>query len=401
MMSKQKKLSMKDRLTIHIKKKKPARLWVLLVVSAVLMACLIMMGLVGGKVSRTEAPAALTTSKVQFRMTVTGDVTVDDNTRTLANQMSYERLLRGVSRYWSDADVVMANISGPILRYSADNYTSRNSAMDQSSYVRPAAMRGFAEAGINLLSFANEEVFNYGITGIRSTISLLEEAKIDYLGITSQSDQPYYKTFEFDYVGEDGLLEQRSVSVLSINDIVQDNSTVRAARPGVINSTIPSIFETVYLLSESSDVVVAYVHFGDLHSSKVTDEQRELAQSLIDAGADLVVGTNTHTVQPVERYGSGVIVYGLGELLSTEDYSVSNDGALLDLSIRNSGEVVVYLTPTHIEEGRPAITDNWLYEQRVKSVLTTSLSENDYRITDDGLIRISLGYLETKAEDGE
>lgn len=400
-MSKQKKLSMKDRLTIHIKKKKPARLWVLLVVSAVLMACLIMMGLVGGKVSRTEAPAALTTSKVQFRMTVTGDVTVDDNTRTLANQMSYERLLRGVSRYWSDADVVMANISGPILRYSADNYTSRNSAMDQSSYVRPAAMRGFAEAGINLLSFANEEVFNYGITGIRSTISLLEEAKIDYLGITSQSDQPYYKTFEFDYVGEDGLLEQRSVSVLSINDIVQDNSTVRAARPGVINSTIPSIFETVYLLSESSDVVVAYVHFGDLHSSKVTDEQRELAQSLIDAGADLVVGTNTHTVQPVERYGSGVIVYGLGELLSTEDYSVSNDGALLDLSIRNSGEVVVYLTPTHIEEGRPAITDNWLYEQRVKSVLTTSLSENDYRITDDGLIRISLGYLETKAEDGE
>ena len=392
---------MKDRLTIHIKKKKPARLWVLLVVSAALMACLIMMGLVGGKVSRTEAPAALTTSKVQFRMTVTGDVTVDDNTRTLANQMSYERLLRGVSRYWSDADVVMANISGPILRYSADNYTSRNSAMDQSSYVRPAAMRGFAEAGINLLSFANEEVFNYGITGIRSTISLLEEAKIDYLGITSQSDQPYYKTFEFDYVGEDGLLEQRSVSVLSINDIVQDNSTVRAARPGVINSTIPSIFETVYLLSESSDVVVAYVHFGDLHSSKVTDEQRELAQSLIDAGADLVVGTNTHTVQPVERYGSGVIVYGLGELLSTEDYSVSNDGALLDLSIRNSGEVVVYLTPTHIEEGRPAITDNWLYEQRVKSVLTTSLSENDYRITDDGLIRISLGYLETKAEDGE
>ena len=400
-MSKQKKLSMKDRLTIHIKKKKPARLWVLLVVSAVLMACLIMMGLVGGKVSRTEAPAALTTSKVQFRMTVTGDVTVDDNTRTLANQMSYERLLRGVSRYWSDADVVMANISGPILRYSADNYTSRNSAMDQSSYVRPAAMRGFAEAGINLLSFANEEVFNYGITGIRSTISLLEEAKIDYLGITSQSDQPYYKTFEFDYVGEDGLLEQRSVSVLSINDIVQDNSTVRAARPGVINSTIPSIFETVYLLSESSDVVVAYVHFGDLYSSKVTDEQRELAQSLIDAGADLVVGTNTHTVQPVERYGSGVIVYGLGELLSTEDYSVSNDGALLDLSIRNSGEVVVYLTPTHIEEGRPAIADNWLYEQRVKSVLTTSLSENDYRITDDGLIRISLGYLETKAEDGE
>lgn len=394
-MNKQKKFSMKDRLTIHIKKTKPARLWVLLLLSVALLGGLIAMGLTGGTVSRTEAPAALTTSKVQFRMTIAGDITVDENTRILANQMSYERLLRGVSKYWSDADVVVANLSGPVLRYEEDHYTSRRHAMDPSPYLRPAALRGFQEAGITLPSFANDEVFNFGVTGIRSTIGLLDEYGMEYLGISANSDQTYSKTYEYTFNGEDGTVETRSLSVLSVNDVIQNNSTVSADRAGVINSTMPSVFETVYLLSESSDHVVVYVHFGDVNTSKITDDQRALAQSFIDAGADLVVGTNTHTVQPIERYGDGLIVYGLGELLSTEDYSMSNDGALLDLAVRNSGEVVVYLTPTHINEGRPVITDNWLYTQRIQRMLTNQLAEGDFRITEDGLVRISLGYLET------
>lgn len=399
-MNKQKKLSMKDWLTIHIKKKKPARLWVLLMMSVVLLGGLIAMGLTSGKVERTTAPAALTTSKVQFRMTIAGDITVDDNTRTLAGQLSYEKLLRGVSKYWSEADVVLANFSGPVLRYDVENYTARNNAMQESSYLRPAALRGFVEAGITLPSFANDEVFNYGVTGIRSTIGLLDEYGVEYLGISANSDQTYSKTYEYTFVGEDGIAEKRSVSVLSINDIIQTNSTVSSGRAGVINSTMPSVFETVYLLSKSSDQVVVYVHFGDVYTTKVTDGQRTLAQGLIDAGADLVVGTNSHMVQPIERYDDGLIVYGLGELLSTEDYSLSNDGALLDLAIRNSGEVVVYMTPTHIEEGRPVITSNWLYRQRIQSVLTSLLAEDDYRITEDGLVRISLGYLAEKQDAG-
>ena len=386
-MKKLRKFSMKDRLTIHIKKTKPAPLWVLLLLSVVLLAGLLVMGMTGGKVSKTEAPEALTSADVEFRMTVAGDITVDEYVRTLAGRMGYRKLFNGVSTYWGDADVVMANLSGPVLRFEKDNYTSRNNAMAESTYLRPAALRGLAEAGITLPSFANEEVFNYGITGIRSTIGLLDEYGMEYLGIIADSEQPYFKTFTFN--GEEGP----SVSVLSINDIVQKHSTATIDRPGVINSTMPSIFETVYALSESSDQVVVYVHFGDVFSSKVTDEQRELAQRLIDAGADLVVGTNSHMVQPIERYGNGLIVYGLGELLSNEDYSLSNDGALLDLVITNSGEVVVYMTPTHINEGRPVITNNGLSTKRVHSALTSLMSEADYSVTEDGLIRISLGQL--------
>lgn len=394
-MSKEKKLSVKGRLTIHIKKTKPATLLVLLIAAAVLFTGLSVIGLTS-KVKPVTAPAALTTSKVQFRMTLTGDITVDDHTRTQANKLGYAELLTGVSKYWNSSDCVIANLSGPVLQYDVDHYTSRKDALDEAVYLRPAALRGLIKAGITLPSFANEDVYNYGVTGINSTIRLLDEYQTEYLGISANSAQDYHKTFEYTFTGEDGTTQTRSVSVLSINDIIINGSTVRTNRAGVINSTMPSIFQTVYELSQTSDKVVVYVHFGEVNSSRITDEQRKLSHDLIDAGADLIVGTHSHTVQPVERYNDGLIVYGLGELLSTEDYSLSMDGALLDLVVRNSGEVVVYLTPTHMKEGRPVITKNWLYTKRIQNMLTCQLDDDAYRITEDGLVRISLGYLETK-----
>lgn len=387
-MNKEKKLSLKDRLTIFIKKTPPIQLPVLLVLAGVLLSAIVAMGMLGGKVNRTSAPNALT-NNVQFRLTIAGDITVDDNIRKHADDLSYSRLLAGVSKYWADSDVVVANLSGPVLRFDKDNYTSRKGVMEESEYMRPAALRGFLAAGINLPSFANNEVFNYGISGIRSTIGLLDEYSAAYLGISADSTQPYYKTFEF----AAGSEQMRTVSVLSVNDIVQNNSSVTDTRPGVINSSNVTVYENIYLLSSSSDMVVVYVHFGEVNSSKITEDQRAFAQSLIDAGADLVVGTNTHLVQPVERYGDGLIVYGLGELLSTEDYSFSCDGALLDVTIQENGEIVAYFTPTHIKEGRPVITDSWLYRTRVENVLTNRLSGTDYSITEDGLIAISLGFL--------
>ena len=63
------------------------------------------------------------------------------------------------------------------------------------------------------------------------------------------------------------------------------------------------------------------------------------------------------------------------------------------MTIQENGEIVAYFTPTHIKEGRPVVTDSWLYRTRVESVLTNALADTDYSITEDGLIAMSLGYL--------
>jgi poly-gamma-glutamate synthesis protein (capsule biosynthesis protein) len=225
-------------------------------------------------------------------------------------------------------------------------------------------------------------------------LSVLEEYETPYLGIAEDSTSDFYKILNFDSTDENGETQEFAVSVMSMNDIVQEGSTVTENRAGILNSTMSVIREKIFDMAQSSDLVVIYLHFGEINSVNVTEDQRILCQELIDAGADIVVGSHSRMVQPIERYGDGLIVYDLGEVISSSDYSVAMDGALLDITVLHDGTVSAYLTPTRIKESRPYITDSQFYQKRITKMLTANLEKNEFFITDTGAVKIPLGQLD-------
>ena len=62
----------------------------------------------------------------------------------------------------------------------------------------------------------------------------------------------------------------------------------------------------------SADVVVVYLHWGTRGKGCPTDAQRRLATDLIEAGADVIVGSHAHQLQGDGRLGAGYVAYGLG-----------------------------------------------------------------------------------------
>lgn len=389
-MRKKKELSLKDRITIHIKKTKPMTWLAGVLLSVILLVLLIVVGQID-MVDSKKAPSALNEGHA-YRMTFIGDVEISDSVRTMANKIGYKQLFKGVSKYWENSDYVVANISGPVLRYDKDNYTSTRDKTENSVYVRPAALRGFKSAGIDLLSFANDDAYNYGMTGIRSTIETVVENEMEYAGIALTNEEPVYITKTYEVTKEDGTTTKRAVAIFCINDAIMANSTVGANRPGVVNASIGNIYEKVYEATTVADNVVVYVHFSEGEGSAVTDEQELVAHSMIDAGADLVIGNSTE-LQHLEKYGDGIIAYGLGSSVSDDLYTTQRDGSMLDFIVTNSGEVKVYLTPLRVSQGRPVVIDSGWYRKRVTSVLTTKFDKDNYHILDSGIIEISLGQL--------
>lgn len=403
-------MSARDRLTIHIKSRKTNTWWVSVIACIIILVILCMMG-VWGKINKVQAPAYLTDESIEFRLTVTGDIQIDEFTRKQANKIGYKALFRGVREYWADSDYVMANVNGPILRYNEENYTSTREWEEESLYLRPAALRGMVDAGINLLSFANDEVYNYGTTGITSTLGLLNEVEIDYLGIAENTEEALYKVFPVGEISQadpsellsesesagDNVVVNRdaAVAVMSVNDVIINRSTVRADRAGVINSSLEGLYQTIYELSQLHEQVVVYIHFGEQNSENPSEEQREVAHALVDAGATLVIGTHTHMLQSAEIYNDSLIVYGLGDLVTSDSYSIQLDSALLDLVVKD-GETQVYFTPLRIQEGRPVVTEQMLYQKRIQNTLTAELDEGSYLITEDGLIQIVLRSTSTQ-----
>ncbi|MBQ7132491.1 MAG: CapA family protein [Oscillospiraceae bacterium] len=92
-----------------------------------------------------------------------------------------------------------------------------------------------------------------------------------------------------------------------------------------------------------SDVVVVSAHWGVENSNSVVDGQRSLAQSFVDWGADIIIGTHPHTIQTVEWLetddGSDAIVfYSLGNFISAQAYSNLMVGMLADFDVTYNTE---------------------------------------------------------------
>ena len=86
-------------------------------------------------------------------------------------------------------------------------------------------------------------------------------------------------------------------------------------------------------LEQTADLTVVSVHWGEENSTTPTDYQRELAQQLTEWGADLIIGTHPHVLQPVEEITSpngnrATVLYSLGNFISAQADRANLVGAI-------------------------------------------------------------------------
>ena len=112
------------------------------------------------------------------------------------------------------------------------------------------------------------------------------------------------------------------------------------------------------------------MHWGDIGTTEITTEQKELADFLVESGANLILGTHPSKVQQIEvrknQQGEDVvIVYSMGNFLS----DTSEMGIILDIKLaKNSKENRVTL-------GKVEYKPIYLLDNGKKS-------ENRYKIID-------------------
>ncbi|MBR2812117.1 MAG: CapA family protein, partial [Solobacterium sp.] len=78
------------------------------------------------------------------------------------------------------------------------------------------------------------------------------------------------------------------------------------------------LVEKVRQANEMVDVVIVAMHWGTEYSMEANDEQRELAQRLSEAGADIIVGNHPHVIQPIEWVNNTIVYYAMGNLISAQ-----------------------------------------------------------------------------------
>ncbi len=304
--------------------------WPLVVATAALCACTATPP--APEVTEPPAPSTETTEPVAeepprpITIAVAGDIHFEGALRARLDDPA--SALAPVTSTLAAADLAIVN-----LETSVGTGGRPDPAKRFTFQAPPTAFRALAAAGIDVASMANNHVLDFGRAVLRETFAE-SEPSLTVVGIGRDIDDAFAPA----------LTEIRGTTVATIGatlaatDPTADPTghwAATADSPGTADAVDPKrLLRAVRDADASADVVVTYLHWGVQGEGCPSDGQRALASDLVEAGADIVVGSHAHRLQGDGRLGPGYVAYGLG------NYAWYTEGAtgVLTLTVRPPAE---------------------------------------------------------------
>ncbi len=209
-----------------------------------------------------------------------------------------------------DADLVVANLETAVV----DPVAPAGEPLDKEYTFRaPATILGaLAAGGVDVASAANNHAIDYGPAGLAQTLAAKDASAGMLIGIGADEDAAYQP-----FVRDVGGVRVAVIAATQVLDAELISSwTAGPDQAGVASAKrVDRLVESVTAAGADADVVVVFLHWGTEGEECPTQSQQELAQALVDAGADVVVGSHAHRVLGGGHLDGAVVHYGLGNFL--------------------------------------------------------------------------------------
>lgn len=225
------------------------------------------------------------------------------------NDSGAEYFFSGLSDTFTDDDMTIVGLNAVF----SDNAELQTAEKENREWYRAPSVTAslFAHGGVDVLSLEGARTMDYGLDGYSDTKAALEAQSLAW----SDSGKAIYQTL---------------------------TGGVKAAVYCCTYSAdaLPGIHSWIAEAAQSNDFVALYIS-DTADSYAVSEEKRDAYRAFIDAGADIVVGTNGTKLQPAEYWGDGFIAYSLGSLIDGSSIYPEQLTALLGVQIKvNFGEIV-------------------------------------------------------------
>lgn len=239
-----------------------------------------------------------------------GDVHFEDQ---LAAQLDDPAASLGpMSQPLREADFAMINLESALA--SGGERTSKELEEPTERYwfrSPPEALGILARSGVDAVSVANNHGADYGEEGLRETIRTADRSPVAVVGVGDSPEQAFAphrvsaSSIDVAVLAADASPRESADAIWAVGD----------GGPGIASARDPrALIEATRDADRAGDVVVVYLHWGTELATCPNPDQRDLAASLAEAGADVVVGSHAHVLQGAGMLDNTYIAYGLGGL---------------------------------------------------------------------------------------
>jgi hypothetical protein len=304
-----------------------------------------------------------------FTLAATGDTFPHENIQNVAEAQGYDYLFDHVRPFLKAADLAYTNFDGAMLAgspytgYPAFNYNPRLAGALKS-------------AGISLVSTANNHILDRGPEGLDATLQVLEQAGIAQHGAVASgaAGQPRPAYLPLTLTRGDVKLKIAFLSFSWGTNGIPDpfnqvNLLWQTSEYGAQGGIRQQVLDAIAQARRETDFVIVAAHWGYEYQFYPDASQSEGARQMAAAGADVILGAQAHTLQPVDILTTDgrrtLVIYSLANFLASqgafqaETFSATSVIFYVGITRRADGSAGVsgyrYLPTIHVDyDTRPA-----------------------------------------------
>lgn len=227
-------------------------------------------------------------------------------------------ILAGVAPALRSADIAMVNLETAV--------TDRGEPTANKEYnfrAPPSAYAALLRGGVDVVTVANNHGMDYGVVGLRDTLRHAKRAGMPVVG-GGMNERAAFRPWRTTVNGQ-------RIAIIGATQVIDEEFiswwAANGSQPGVASAKYEMedrLALEVKRARATSDTVVVYLHWGEERNQCATASQQSIARRLVQAGADIVVGSHAHALLGAGMLGRAFVAYGLGNFVfySTEGNAI-------------------------------------------------------------------------------
>lgn len=326
--------------------------------------------------SAAVAPSAAATS---ITIKAVGDIIPGSNYPYSKLPKNERVLFQSVKAHLQGADLLFGNFESTLTNYP---YSAKDTSTGRSFAFRtpPSYAKLLKSTGFDVLNVANNHSGDFFERGFEDTFKNIEKAGMKAVG----------KKGKILYMTVKGV----PVAFIGFSNYDFHNSIL----------DLPAAKKLVAEARKNAKIVVISVHAGaeGTGAMRVRNQQESFygenrgnmvlfSRTMIDAGADLILGHGPHVPRAVELYKGKLIAYSLGNFLGYRSLSTVAElgySLILQVELNAEGDFVSgKIVPVHLDgEGIPYIDQDFRSVQLIRNLTQSDFPKTALRIEKNGKI---------------
>jgi hypothetical protein len=306
-------------------------------------------------------------------------------------------LFTGILSHLKGGDITFGNLEGPLLDGGGVGRCWETKSPWCFEFKMPTRYGLYLKrAGFTVLNIANNHTLDYGTEGIKSTLEILSVLGIQPAGGQAVAELTV-KGKKIALVGFSYRLSPYSWSLLEIDQAKEMIRKIKKSYDLVIVS---------FHGGAEGKIALEVVNENEIFLGEDRGNVMLFSRSVIDAGADLVLGHGPHVLRAMEIYKNKLIAYSLGNFLTYGLFNLKGPSGIsgilqVNLNLDTGDFVEGRLVPVKLEKkGIPEPDHDKEGVQLVKDLTHKNGGLFNFRISDEGEISRITSYPEKTFLDG-